>query len=187
MYKIFIKFDTKNASLNLYDCYREENEDGDIVEYETSSLSEASEKVKELLTKHTSDRIHILSTTDILFDVTVIDENVSQEEPTNPENPDNSDNTDEGGSSTDTDNTDSGSDNTDSDNTSSDNTSTDTDIPSDGTNSEDNTNTSTDGTGDSTDTSTTPSDTDTPIGTDETATDTDVTSVSGSEYENDTW
>ena len=77
MYKIFIKFDTSNPTYNLYDCYMEENEYGDIVEYESSDLSEVENKVKELLKKYTSDRIHIFSTTEIKFDVTVTDDSVT--------------------------------------------------------------------------------------------------------------
>ena len=81
MYKIFIKFDTLNPTYNLYDCYMEENEYGDIVEYESSDLSEVENKVKELLKKYTSDRIHIFSTTEIKFDVTVTDDSATTDTP----------------------------------------------------------------------------------------------------------
>ena len=106
MYKIFIKFDTVKDSLNLYDCYRCEDEYGDIVEYEAISLEEVSKKVKELLKIYTSDRIYVFSDVEINYDVIIKDPNKEEiEDPSNNSNNESDENPSEEPSENPSDNT----------------------------------------------------------------------------------
>lgn len=48
MYKIFTKFPVTTIDHDLYDCYREENENGELVEWETDDVNELQEKLTEM-------------------------------------------------------------------------------------------------------------------------------------------